>query len=396
MNIKKALLVVAGCNDQLIERCGDHTKNRYAGLGAIFLLNYLILVCVWSKVGFTYFGPFGLVAPGVLVPSLFLALDRLVAMRPRKLRGELEAYDVGASSSGNEVYLRIWMAIVLSIATTTTFLIDQSKDLIEQKKQSQSTLLNKDLKNEYIRKGTEALELEISTKKQLLTSLESTLTMSKKELWGLGQKKTIFEAAALNAEVQAQEERGGLNGKVQGCQDKCLAQLGIAHVNRQALNAAIDREIKVELVYLQTEEKINPLTISLKELLNERSLLLESVTKQYQADERYRFVATGLFADATTFLALYADENVGNGMWLFTAIIMGLMSTLELAVLLGLCLLPTTTYDTIQIAENRLEASRHVCDAEIGIIQQQAKYAPFEVEPNTSIESNPSEELKYD
>ena len=75
-----------------------------------------MLCAAWIKVGFTYFGNVGIFVPGLVVPALFvLGIDRLVAMGPRRLDGELAPYSPApARNARSQRLLRIGTALAIA------------------------------------------------------------------------------------------------------------------------------------------------------------------------------------------------------------------------------------------------------------------------------------------
>ena len=75
---------IAGAAPDDVCRLSQRTGMLYTALGLVFAANFLILLFVWCKVGWHYFGVPGLLVPGITVPVLcVIGLDRLVAMRRR-------------------------------------------------------------------------------------------------------------------------------------------------------------------------------------------------------------------------------------------------------------------------------------------------------------------------
>ena len=86
---------MSGAAREDLQGLPQRTRIQYATLGLAFAVNLLVLVFVWGKVGLRYFGWPGLVVPGLALPLLFvMCLDRLVAMRTRRLRGELDGFNL--------------------------------------------------------------------------------------------------------------------------------------------------------------------------------------------------------------------------------------------------------------------------------------------------------------
>ena len=87
-----ALQRLAGAAAEDMAFLDERTRMQYTALGTVFALNFVFLCAAWMKVGYVYLGPVGLLVPGLALPALMvLGLDRVAAMRPRPLEGDLAA-----------------------------------------------------------------------------------------------------------------------------------------------------------------------------------------------------------------------------------------------------------------------------------------------------------------
>ena len=384
------LYVIAGVAPEDVTRLDQRTRIQYATLGLAFALNLIILLAVWMKVGTRYLGWPGLFVPGIAVPCLFvLGLDRLVAMRHRRLSGELAGFNLPEGNPRrSETVFRIAMALSFSVLTTLTFMLDQASSPIRVKQDDVSRMKNRPLHEEMTQRvltsyDQRRTELDARSKQHQLDR-ESL----QKQIESVNQQMAEVQGRARIARDQAAMEAGGLDQRVLGTGPRFRAQLAMAMQNEQSA-AQLQASQRNLIAQRQAIDKsAAELAVALNTALMGRNRGLANVDIDMQDDLRFQQPKRGLFADATAFVALYSEPGEAAGMWIFTLALFPVLLAIECAALLALSINPSSPLDVLRMAENRALASRLVGDAEIAMARSQSRGAPIEIviEPEPPIE----------
>lgn len=386
----RMLYVIAGVAPEDMTRLDQRTRIQYATLGLAFALNLIILVAVWVKVGHRYLGWPGVFVPGLAVPCLFvLCMDRLVAMRHRRLTGELAGFNLPEGDTRrSETAFRVAMALAFSVLTTFTFMLDQAASPIRVKQDDVSRLKNRPLHEEMTQRvltsyDQRRTELDARSKQHQLDR-ESLQT----QLDSVNQQLAEVQGRARMARDQAAMEAGGLDQRVLGPGPRFRAQLAMAIQNEQSASQLQASQRNLIAQRQAVDKSAAELAVALNAALMARNRGLANVDIDMQEDLRFQQPKRGLFADATAFLALYSEPGEAAGMWLFTLILFPVLLAIECAALLALSINPSSPLDVLRMAENRASASRLVADAEIAMARSQSRGAPIEivVEPGPPIE----------
>lgn len=369
-----ALHVLAGAAPEDMARLGQRARMQYATLGLVFLLNFVVLLGVWIKVGVAYFGVTGVLIPGIALPALFvIGLDRLAAMRPRVLTDELAGFNLESQHRNRwELRLRVAMAVTLSALTTFTFMLSLARDPIHEQQNLDAREANRPLRDDL----TERLRSAHAMRVGQLSGQEQRLLQERKVLQDqadvAAQELSRAEALARQARDRAAIEAGGLQNRLQGMGPRFRAESQLAEQNeasaqvlRQQLHEAqakrppVDRELaEVQASALAAQAGL------------ERGLA--RLDEHMRLDQRYVAPRRGLFADATAFIRLYSDPKEGAGQLVTTLLLGGVLFTVECAALLGLALNPSSPLDVLRLADNREQAARIVAESEIAIARTSA------------------------
>ena len=386
----RMLYVIAGVAPEDMTRLDQRTRIQYATLGLAFALNLIILVAVWVKVGHRYLGWPGVFVPGLAVPCLFvLCMDRLVAMRQRRLTGELAGFNLPEGDTRrSETTFRVAMALAFSVLTTITFMLDQAASPIRVKQDDVSRLKNRPLHEEMTQRvltsyDQRRTELDARSRQHQLDR-ESL----QKQLDSVNAQLAEVQGRARMARDEAAMEAGGLDQRVLGPGPRFRAQLAMAIQNEQSASQLQASQRNLIAQRQAVDKSAVELAVALNAALMARNRGLANVDIDMQEDLRFQQPKRGLFADATAFLALYSEPGEAAGMWLFTLILFPVLLAIECAALLALSINPSSPLDVLRMAENRASASRLVADAEIAMARSQSRGAPIEivVEPGPPIE----------
>lgn len=381
--VRNLLYVLAGAAPQDIARLEQRTGMQYGTLGAVFLLNLVILSGAWIAVGTTYFGAIGVLVPGLAVPAMFvLGLDRLVAMRGRRLTGELAGFNLPEAAGPNwEPALRVAMALALASLTTMTFLMSQSRDSIHELQNQDARQSNRAMRQEL----TERIDAAYEQRASQQQAREERLALDRQEqqarLESLTQQLSSIEARARRARDEAAMESGGLDNRVRGNGPRHAAQMQLANQNEAAAQDLRARQRATAAARQATDKEIAELAGAANANLAERNQAMARLDDAMKADQRYVAPRRGLFADATAFVRLYADPTEAAGRWLFTVFAVAVMFALESAALLALALNPSSPLDVLRMARNRETASAIVAESEIAVARTRAAAAPIHVRP---------------
>ena len=381
----KILYWFAGVSAEDMARLSTRTRLKLAALGLAFVIGLIVLVFAWVHVGHTYFGWIGVIVPGLAVPAaMILGLDRLIAMQPRRLTGELAAYNQveqpgEADARKTQRRARMATALVFSAITVYTLLLSMSQDSIQHAQREASSRANAQLRSVFEQRIQAAHALSDGALAQRLTDLQTErATLVTASSQADAAAKTA-DAAALKAQNDASREAGGLDGRDTGTGPKYRAQREIeAYQNAEAAK----QQLKVNVL----RQRIDAIDRSITSTNAERNSLksstdasLRGVPQAIMADPTYVRVKSGLFADSSAFIRLYADPEEGPGHWLLTLLLAPFLFALECVPLLALALYGSSAYDVFRMAESRAEAAGAVAAAEMLIARRRAAMPPVGV-----------------
>lgn len=374
----KLLWWFSGTDSETIKTCPARDKALRSALGLVFLLNYAVLLLAWIKVGMRYFDWVGFI-PGVLVPSIFLALDRIIAMRHRHLSGILAVYNIGQADDKADVKLRVAMALALSLATTFTFQLDQANSLIREKTQIQSKTANATLRQEITAQVNAEYQQQLASLKQRQESLVEQRAIISDSL--VDATNIVNESAAKARAARDQQiyEKGGLDGRPAGEKTKFHAQGELAELNEGIAAQAQSRQQVATNALGALDGQLSSIALERLNAEKDKTTRLAQVDKLMRQDSRFVPEKVGLFSDATIFIGLFFDPYVAAGMLVMSLLMWGILISLELSPLTALALLPVSAYDIALIANLRVQAAKLVAAAEIKLAQQASQYPPIQV-----------------
>ena len=373
------LHVVAGAAPQDLVQLDQRASMQYATLGLAFLLNLVILLAAWIKVGVAYFGAVGVLVPGTVVPCLFvLGLDRLVAMRGRRLTGELAGFNLqDVQRRSREPVLRLAMAVALSGLTTFTFLLTLSTDSIRQRQNEDARVTNQPLRQEL----TERVQASYSQRTAQIQAREQRLQQERAaqqtQAEVIVQDLAQVETRARQSRDYAAMEAGGLDNRLTGTGPRFRAQMQLALQNDQAAATLRMQLRQAEGRRQAAEKELVDSSAAAATALADRNRGLVNLDEDIRLDDRYVAPRRGLFADATAFVRLYSDPQEALGRWLLTLLTASVLFTLECAALLALALNPSSPLDVLRMARHREQAARVVAESETLIARARAAGAPI-------------------
>lgn len=385
--IQNTLWWLAGTDRKTIENCQPRDQMARTALGVVFLLNYAALLIAWVNVGERYYGDMG-IFPGLLIPSVFLSLDRIIAMRHRNLTGVLAVYNIGQADDKSDIKLRIAMAISLSLATTFTLQMDQANAEIRDKSHAEWQAANANLRDEIVGQITAEYAEKQKAAQEQETILKDKYTLAKQAL----EKAIAIEDETSSKAREARDEQyaqdGGVGSRRIGQGSEYWAQFAIAEHNKALANEAKMSKKSAETRLNKLDEQLKIISKDRIKTESDKTKFLTKVDTVMRADSRFVSEKIGLFSDATLFVGLFFDSKVAAGMWVMSLVIWGVLLALELAALIALKLLPTTAYDVHLIADLRVEAAKIVTEAEIKLMQHAAQTPPIHVNPLDAAQRN--------
>lgn len=358
--ISNVLYWLSGTDSEIIGECSVRDKMIKSGLGLIFLINYFILLLTWSKVGYRYFGIVGLI-PGILTPTAFLAFDRLIAMSQRRMTGPLAVYNDNVHSTKNEIRLRVFMALSLTIMTTLTFQMSLADSIIREKADIEWKKDNADLRNDtvkFIRAKYADMRQKTTT---AISALEKDLKVAEDRKAVASKESLESSRKSLEAFGLARGEQGGLE-KYAG--SKVVSGQGVKMNTADAIaNAEKAHKEETTAIFKDAEKKVNDITQNIEKLQNELVGISKSENDELaKLDDAisnnplYVPKREGLFSDITIFMELFGDPKYAKGVWLGCISTWLFLICLELLALIGLYSAPTGTYDLKMMIKIRQEA----------------------------------------
>lgn len=345
---------IGGTAEELIAECSPWVQRLYITLGMLFCFNLVFLSWAWIKVFTNYFGWFG-VLPGLIIPAVFvLGIDRLIAMRPRRLVGALERYNLDSGRSFWEIAIRLVISCALSLMSTFTLQLNLSQDLIREQSQTEARQANAALRKEYV----EQIQSLSGPEFELLKGQENTLLQQRlyaqKEL----EQAIADEAKAASAARAARQEQfaeaGGLDiegrQRTVGIGPRYRAQRDIADMNDALAAAARETRERAEARLDSLERELVVIRTGINNAQRQKNQSLGAVDETMMEDTRYVREKDDLFADSVFFLQLFSDPKRADGVLLMTVGTFILLVTLELGAILALYLLAQTEYDVVKNA----------------------------------------------
>lgn len=379
----KLLWWFAGVATADMVKLPERTRQQYAALGLLLMLNWVLLTVVWMKVGFRYFSWAGLFVPGLVVPGmLVLGLDRLIAMRARKLTPLGLPNPPGMEEDrGREKVYRFLFALVFATLTSFTFMLDLSESDIHAAQQSAASQANEPLRKEYRERIDATASAAASTLLASVKPLEERLSTLSQERKVQQEVAMSSAKAAREARTQASIEDGGLDGRPAGRKQRFHAYDGLAKHTQEAADQASARVQALDLEIDGVHEAVAKQHADLAQIETQRIADQAGVEQSIRADPRYYTPASGMFADATTFLMLYSHPEQGLGRSAFTATLFPVLVIFECCALLGLAINPTSPLDVLVAAGNRGEAARIVGEHAVSAARHRQPQGPVHVRP---------------
>jgi hypothetical protein len=362
--LQTALWWCSGTSAEDMRRLPERSRRQQAALGLLILGNFLVGAGAWMKVGWLFIGPVGLVLPGVVVPAMVIfGLDRLLAMRPRRLTRELAEMEPEPNrDERHEIRARAAMAGVFGLLTTFVLMLTLSMDAIRDHETRRAAAVNQPLRAEYEQRALAPLQImqaQVDERMALVRSERETLVA---RLQSARDDATAAEAAGRAADDEAAREDGGLEGKLRGQGDRFRAQKAIAGNNRAAAARARDDAAQAERRIAALDAESAELAARVARAQAESQAQMANVDARMKADPRHVVPREDLFSTTGAFIALYADPQQGAGRWLLTLILLPVCVGLECAALLGITAAAPTPLDVLRMAGNRAVAAEIVAE----------------------------------
>lgn len=337
---------MAGADKDNLEMSSTRARMLNTALGVVFLVNFIILLMIWSKVGLHYFGLGGLVLGLAIGCGFILGMDRIISMSHRPRNGVLDNYGIRENKTSNTaLFVRILMSVFLTLASTFTFQLQQSHSLIAEKSAESARKANQPLHQELVERVTS----EYKQQMEFISLQEKSHRERLAVVLNTQRDATILENEALVKAAASREEAfsevGGLGRRAVGDGVRAKAQRAIANQNEVV---AADARHRKEVA----TREISQIRLELKDLQSQaiaseasQRKRLDGIDPQMKSDSRYVAVKSGLFSDATIFIGFYSDPEVANGIWATSIISFGFLLALELIALISLSQKPSTSYD---------------------------------------------------
>ncbi len=365
-NINYFFWWMAAADRDNLEISSTRARMLYTCLGVVFLVNFIFLAMIWTKVGLQYFGLGGLIL-GFIIPCGFvLGIDRIISMSHRPLAGVLGVYGIRTNRTTNTaLILRVSLSIILCLASTFTFQLQQSQSLISAKSADTARIANQSLHQELVKRVT----AEYQQRKNFVSLREKSLRESLTTLVKTQREATTTENEALVKARAARDEEfseiGGLGLRAVGNGVRAQAQRAIADQNEAVATEARRRKESAARAITQVGADLQALqTQGLESEVHQRQLL-DGIDLQMKSDSRYVAPKSGLFADATIFIGLYTDPDVADGMRAISLITFGLLLVVELLALVALTLTPSTSFDVAVLTTEIKNAAAIVSKSEL-------------------------------
>lgn len=376
--LKYFLWWMAGADKGNMELSSSHAQMINTALGVVFLVNFIILVMIWSKVGFHYFGLGGLIL-GLAIPCGFiLGMDRIISMCHRPHNGVLNIHGIKEKKTSHTVLsVRLLMSVFLCLASTFTFQLQQSHSLIVAKSAEYAKKANQPLRQEFV----ERISSKYKQQQRFISLQEESLNKNLLTVLNTQRINTTLENEALVKAGAAREEEfseiGGLGSRAVGDGVRANAQRAIAnHYEEIAADAGHHKEVATREIS-QIRSDLKDLQLQAMESETNQRQLFEGINLQMKSDSRYVAVQSGLFSDATIFFGFFSDPEVAYGIWITSFIIFGFLLVLELLALISLSQRLSTSYDvavhateikTVNSIRNRLKETFLPLDIRLKVV----------------------------
>jgi hypothetical protein len=360
---------IGGSSVDIVAACDPCVRRRHTARGIVFTLNYLFLIGVWTSVGYEYFGPRGIVCPGLIVPSiLVLGLGRLIAMQPRRIVSLNSAGGPAVAAHPRRTWLpRVVIALILSSSTTLSLMMVESRDLIHNSAMEMARSANSSLYNEKTRitqAKFAALEAAHQARVQDLAKERDI------ENERLANATTALDAANTKleqAEREASYEQGGLDSRRSGKGTRYHAWQTL----HEHYSDVVGKESGKQQLALQNIGRLNVDIDAERRQLGQfgadRQKQLDGLDQAVRSEAGYVAPTQGLFSDATLFLGLYGKSDVGPGMRIVSIIVALFLFVIELSDLIAVSLSPCEITPLVELASIRVTTAKLITDAEIAL-----------------------------
>ena len=366
--IQKVLWWFAAADPQILSNMRSRSRMAMSALGLVFMFNFMVLIFIWSKVGLSFFGFLGILAPGILVPSTMLLLDRVVSLGVIKKHHALKKYSESTNTHGRGYLVwRICVALCFSFATSFVFMLDLSDSLIKEQLNRDARVQNEELRDKYASRINESIEVDLtklSERKEVLK--ERLVFLQTKYQDADNQAQQALEQAS-EARAEAASEKAGLGSRVGGEGPRYKANMRIYDErtefakNQQEKAEEAKREMdRAELELTQVNERLSDLD-------RERQKELSSIDAQLEGDLRYVPIADGFFAKSSAFMELFKDEERGSGILATTIMLFIVLFLLEMAGFIAVLMMPVVPYYIALTADNEQEIARIVAESDANI-----------------------------
>jgi hypothetical protein len=369
------LHIMAGASPQDMARLDQRASIQYATLGLVMLAGFVLLAAAWIKVGVLYFGPVGVLVPGLIVPTIFvLGIDRLVAMSPRRLHGELEPYSPQPHPWRNvELLFRVGSAVVLSTLSIMTLFLALSTESIQRLQAADARQANQALRSDLVDRIESEHRLKTEQANARQAQLQADLQASQAQHAQLITDMTEAERHARQSRDDAALEMGGLAGRVEGRGPRFQARERLAEQNEQSAQALRQRIELAAAERTRLQRDLDAARDAAAAAIEERNRRLATLNVQINADARHVRVASGIFADFATLLRLFKDPVEGPGYVWLGLVSFAVLFCLEMCPLLAMALNPSSPLDVLRIARNRELAADLVTGSELAVISARAR-----------------------
>lgn len=380
--VHSVLLWFVGLPAEAVKTHRMDIQMLYTGAGFLMVTWYVFMLIIWGKTGNHFFGTSGLIA-FCLVPTIILAMDRLIIRQFRSPGGELAAYAVPELKPKRwEFVLRVFVAVSFSAVTTQTFLVERAQADIRAKQLQDQQLANEPLRREIAaRIETQAVE-RMRTIKARVAELQAQEVILKEDHTKARQVAEESESRARGAQFNVAAEIGGIEGRARGAGPRYEAYALVARQSQDAAVNARAREDRARAALAKVQTELRQLDAERERATSVQTEALANMDAAMQEDSRYVSRKKGMFADATTLIRLYGDKDVGPGLVFNCLLAAVFLLGLELAPMLGLAFLQTTPLDVDRVSQNRRDAGRIVAEHEIDLMRS-ASHRTVHVRPIT-------------
>lgn len=359
---------------------------RYTGAGLLMCIWYMFMLVTWVKTGLYFFGTAG-GAAFALIPTMMLAVDRMIVSQPRNPQGALAGYAIdGLHPKRWEFALRTLAALSFSVVTTAVFLINHSGAEIHTRQQRDQQASNAPLRAEIAARIDAQIDERTRSVIKRSAELEAQAVILREDYAASRKLAEVAEERMHGAQFNVAAELGGIAGRASGPGVRHDAYQMIARQSQDAGVNARARETRSREALAKVQAELQQLNADRERIAADRAGAMGNIEADMQEDARYVKRKRGLFAEASTLIKLYGDSDVGPGLALVTFIAAVFLFVLEMSPLLGLAFLPTTPFDVERIAQDRSAAAGILAHHEMELVQAAARRS-VRVRPATAAES---------